>query len=68
MNKKTFMPCKPGRDVPRGASFGYLGIGVAFLAVAFLGKKPAFTGDGFAFLGLGIAFLANHWRRSRDDR
>ena len=45
--------CKPAGKEPRAAGLGYLGSGAAFLAVAWLGHQPAFTGVGFAFIGRG---------------
>ena len=38
-------------------AFGYLAIGIAFLAVASSGQA-AFTGVGFAFIGLALVFMA----------
>ena len=45
----------------KGAGFGYLGAGMAFLGVAASGQL-AFLGVGMAFIGLGIAFLAQSRR------
>lgn len=41
----------------KGAGAGFLGVGVAFLAIAMTGQI-AFIGVGMAFLALGIVFLA----------
>ena len=41
----------------KGAGAGFLGVGVAFLAIAVTGQS-AFLGVGMAFLALGIVFLA----------
>lgn len=41
----------------RGAGAGFLGVGIAFLAIASAGDKPAFMGVGLVFLALGIGGL-----------
>ena len=41
----------------KGAGAGFIGVGVAFLAMAISGQA-AFMGVGMAFLVLGIVFLA----------
>jgi hypothetical protein len=54
---KTRTPlCKPPGNL-RAAGIAYLGTAAAFLAVAWLGHQPAFTGVGFAFAGIGLAWL-----------
>lgn len=44
------------RNRLKGAGTGLLGLGMAFLIIAFNGQ-PAFLGVGMAFLALGIGFL-----------
>ena len=46
----------------KGGGAGFLGVGVAFMAIAISGQA-AFMGVGTAFLVLGIVFLA----KSRQD-
>ncbi len=41
----------------KGAGAGFIGVGVAFLAIAISGQM-AFMGVGTAFIALGIVFLA----------
>ena len=41
----------------KGAGAGFIGVGVAFLAIAINGQT-AFIGVGMAFIALGIVFLA----------
>jgi len=41
----------------KGAGAGFIGVGVAFLAIA-SGGQTAFIGVGLAFIGVGIVFLA----------
>ncbi len=45
------------------AGLGFLGVGLAFLAIG-IGGQPAFIGVGGAFLALGIALMAR--RRGRN--
>ena len=41
----------------RGAGVGFIGVGVAFIAIATTGGQPAFLGVGLAFLALGIGAM-----------
>ena len=45
----------------KGAAAGFIGVGVAFLAIS-LGGQTAFMGIGMAFFAIGIAFLAKSRR------
>lgn len=44
------------RNRLKGTGTGLMGLGMAFLIIAFNGQ-PAFLGVGMAFLALGIGFL-----------
>ncbi len=41
----------------RGAGAGFIGVGIAFIAIGANGQK-AFLGVGLAFLAMGLASLA----------
>jgi hypothetical protein len=62
--KTTTLCAQPAGRNLRGVGIAYTGSGIAFLAVAWLGHQPAFSGVGLAFLSLGIVWLA----RSRGGR
>ena len=47
----------------KGAGTGFLGVGVAFLAITLGTNQPAFLGVALAFITLGVVFLA----RQRKD-
>lgn len=51
------------RKVSAGTGAGFIGVGVAFLALGASGQA-AFTGSGIIFLALGIGALVRS--RSRD--
>lgn len=45
----------------KGAGAGFIGVGVAFLAIA-AGGQVAFMGVGMAFIALGLLFFARSKR------
>ncbi|WP_372017150.1 hypothetical protein [Pseudoxanthomonas sp. 10H] len=47
-------PVSPQR---RGAGAGFVGVGLAFVAIGTTAPQPALLGVGVAFLGLGIGRL-----------
>ena len=47
----------------KGAGTGFLGVGIAFLAISLGTDQPAFLGVALAFITLGLVFLA----RQRKD-
>ena len=49
------------RKNQKGAGASFIGVGVAFLAIAINGQT-AFIGVGMAFIALGIVFLAKSRR------
>lgn len=48
----------------KGAGAGFLGVGIAFLAITLSTDRTAFMGVAMAFIALGLVFLG----ASRKDR
>ena len=48
----------------KGAGTGFLGVGVAFLAITLGTDQPAFLGVALAFITLGVVFLAKQRKDS----